>query len=73
MSAASFLVFYWTWISDRVSGNAMRDRVKRTEVLSVIKTGHGEEIRACHELGLMILTPAKAFGQRPSCLDLLVH
>lgn len=48
------LMFYWAWISDRFSGNAMRDQVKKTEVLSVIKTVHGKEIRASHGLGLHI-------------------
>ncbi len=31
------LIFYRAWISDQFSGNAMREQVKKTEVLSVIK------------------------------------
>lgn len=64
-------IFYWAWISDQLSGNAMRDSVKMTELLSVIKTGHGKEIRASLELGLTILTPSEAFGKRPPRPDLL--
>lgn len=56
------LIFYRAWIPDLVSGNAMKDKVTKTGVLSIIKTDHSKEIRASHELGLSILTPSKAFG-----------
>lgn len=48
--------------SQTVSVNAMRDKVKKTEVLSSIKTDLNKEIRASHELGLTILTPSKVLA-----------
>lgn len=41
----------------------MKDEVKRTEVLSVVKdAGLRKEIRASHELSLAILTPSETLA-----------
>lgn len=44
------LIFQRPWISDLVSGNAMRDEVKDSRGFIGRKTtGHGKEIRASHD------------------------